>query len=119
SQAATDDFITYADSFFPRTVFSENCSSWANGGKPGARIHGHWPGSASHVNFVRRDPRWEDWEWSYRGESGNRFAWFGNGWTEKEVSREGDLTPYLKRQGEVDLRRYHEEWFEGLNFLDV
>jgi cation diffusion facilitator CzcD-associated flavoprotein CzcO len=114
SQAATDDFVAYSDAFFPRTVFSENCSSWANGGRPGARIHGHWPGSASHVNWVRRDPRWEDWEWTYMAQSGNRFAWFGNGWTTKELTGEGDLTAYLKRPEEVDLRSYHEQWFEGL-----
>ena len=114
SQAATDDFIAYSDEFFSRTVFSENCSSWANGGRPGARIHGHWPGSATHLNLVRRDPRWEDWEWTYRSQSGNRFAWFGNGWTQKEASGEGDLTSYLKRPEEIDLRSYHEEWFEGL-----
>jgi cation diffusion facilitator CzcD-associated flavoprotein CzcO len=114
SRAATDDFVAYADAFFPRTVWTEECSSWANGGRPGGRIHGHWPGSASHVNLVRRDPRWEDWEWVAGGEGGNRFAWLGNGWTEKEVRGEGDLTPYLRRQGEVDLRSYHEEWFEGL-----
>jgi cation diffusion facilitator CzcD-associated flavoprotein CzcO len=114
SQAATDDFVAYCDAFFPKTVLSENCSSWANGGRPGGRIHGHWPGSASHLNFVRRDPRWEDWEWEVKSESGNRFAWFGNGWTEKEASGEGDLTPYLKRPDQIDLRSYHEEWFEGL-----
>jgi len=114
SQAATDDFVAYCDAFFPKTVLSENCSSWANGGRPGGRIHGHWPGSASHVNFVRRDPRWEDWEWEIKSESGNRFAWFGNGWTEKEATGEGDLTPYLKKPDQIDLRSYHEEWFEGL-----
>lgn len=115
SQAATDDFTAYSDAFFPKTVFSENCSSWSNGGRPGGRIHGHWPGSASHVNFVRRDPRWEDWEWTYRNESGNRFAWFGNGWTKKEVDGKGDLTPYLKRPDQIDLRTYYEDWFEGLD----
>ncbi|KAG4431237.1 hypothetical protein IFR05_013278 [Cadophora sp. M221] len=115
SQAATDDFVTYSDSFFPKTVFSENCSSWANGGRPGGRIHGHWPGSASHVNFVRKDPRWEDWEWKYKSETGNRFAWLGNGWTRKEEKGEGDLTPYLKKPGDIDLRSYHESWFEGLD----
>ncbi|KAE9372725.1 FAD/NAD(P)-binding domain-containing protein [Stipitochalara longipes BDJ] len=114
SQAATDDFVAYCDAFFPKTVLSENCSSWANGGRPGGRIHGHWPGSASHVNFVRRDPRWEDWEWEIKSETRNRFAWFGNGWTEKEEKGEGDLTPYLKRPDQIDLRSYHEEWFEGL-----
>ena len=114
TQAATDDFIAYCDSFFPRTVFTEACSSWANGGKPGGRIHGHWPGSATHLNFVRRDPRWEDWEWEVKNPSKNRFAYFGNGWSVNEANGEGDLTPYLKRPDQIDLRSYHEEWFEGL-----
>ncbi|RFU79333.1 fad nadp-binding domain-containing [Trichoderma arundinaceum] len=114
SQAATDDLSAYSDAFFPRTVFSENCSSWANGGRPGARNHAHWPGSASHANWARRDPRWEDWDWTYRAPSGNRFAWFGNGWTAKEISGEGDLTAYLKLPEEIDLRSYHEQWFEGI-----
>lgn len=129
SQAATDDFIAYSDAFFPRTVWTEECSSWANGGTPGARIHGHWPGSATHVNFVRRDPRWEDWEWGYRdhggkivglGEGGrNRFAWLGNGWSRMEAEGEGDLTSYLKKPGDVDLRTYHEVWWEGLEVPGV
>lgn len=114
SQGAVDDFIAYSDAFFEKTVLTENCSSWANGGVPGGRINGHWPGSASHLNFVRRGPRWEDWEWQVKSETGNRFAYLGNGWTEKEVTGEGDLTPYLKKPDEIDLRRYHEEWFEGL-----
>lgn len=116
SQAATGDFVAYSDAFFPRTVFTENCSSWANGGRPGGRIHGHWPGSASHVNWVRKDPRWEDWDWAYRNKQGNRFGWLGNGWTVKESEGEGDLTAYLKVPQEIDLRSYHEEWFEGLDF---
>jgi cation diffusion facilitator CzcD-associated flavoprotein CzcO len=114
SQAAADDFIAYSDAFFDKTVFTDNCSSWANGGRPGGRIHGHWPGSASHLNIVRKDPRWEDWEWMYKTETGNRFAYFGNGWTSKEVSGEGDLTPYLRVPETVDLRSHHEEWYEGL-----
>ncbi|RDW85260.1 flavin-binding monooxygenase-like protein [Coleophoma cylindrospora] len=112
SKAAADDFSAYCDAFFPKTVFTENCSSWANGGKPGGKIHGHWPGSASHLNHVRRSPRWEDWEWSSRGKTGNRFAYFGNGWTSKEKAGDGDLTAYLKLPQEIDLRKYHEEWFE-------
>ncbi|MCJ1242068.1 hypothetical protein MMC14_010075 [Varicellaria rhodocarpa] len=112
SRAAADDFIAYADAFFPRTVLAENCSSWANGGRPGGRIHGHWPGSASHLNHVRRSPRWEDWEWTYRSGSGNRFAYFGSGWTKKELVEGSDLTTYLRKPEDVDLRRYHEEWFD-------
>ena len=119
SRAATDDFVHYSDAFFARTVWTEGCSSWANGGgRPGARIHGHWPGSASHCNVVRRSPRWEDWEWTYRGGSGNRFAYLGNGRTSKEEVRSDDEEPhpdlvgYLKRPDAIDLRIYHEEWFD-------
>jgi cation diffusion facilitator CzcD-associated flavoprotein CzcO len=111
SKPATDDFVAYSEAFFARTVWTENCSSWANGGKPGGKIHGHWPGSASHLNHVRRNPRWEDWDWTHRSASGNRFAYFGNGWTSKELIEDSDRTPYLKKPEEVDLRIYHEEWF--------
>ena len=57
SKAATDDFVEYCDAFFPMTNLTKKCSSWSNSGIPGARIHGHWPGSAAHLNYVRREPR--------------------------------------------------------------
>ena len=109
---AADDFNAYADSFFPRTVLSENCSSWANGRRPGGKIHGLWPGSAAHVTFARRSPRWEDWKWTLRSETGNRFAYFGNGWTTKELDPESDIVPYLKLPEEIDLRDHHESWWD-------
>lgn len=112
SQKATDEFIEYADAFFSKTVLSDHCSSWYNGGKPGGRIHGVWPGSAGHVTAVRREPRWEDWEYEYLSDTGNRFHWyFGNGWTRKEADPESDMTAYLRVPEEVDLRTYHEEWY--------
>jgi cation diffusion facilitator CzcD-associated flavoprotein CzcO len=77
SKKATEDSLEYSDKFFEGTVWTEECSSWANGGRPGGRIHGHWPGSASHLSFVRKDPRWEDWVWGYGGKK-NRFSWLGN-----------------------------------------
>jgi hypothetical protein len=78
SKAATDDFVTYCDAFFPRTNLVFKCSSWANGRRPGARIHGFWPGSSAHLTLIRREPRWEDWEYELiRPE--NRFAYWGNG----------------------------------------
>jgi hypothetical protein len=103
---------------------SENCSSWYNGGIKGGRIHGIWPGSGRHVNAVRREPRWEDWEYTYINPQGNRFGWLGNGWTTKDVKAvdgvEGlgdvDLTPWLVKEaleeGGVDLRSYHENWWD-------
>ena len=116
SKTATNDFVAYSDAFFARTVWTEGCKSWANSGRPGAKIHGHWPGSASHVNFVRRNPRWEDWEWTYRSKVQNRFAYLGDGRTSKELLDDAgpdlDLVKYLKRPDEIDLRIYHEEWFD-------
>lgn len=121
SAAATRDFRAYCESFFPRTVMSEYCSSWYNGGIKGGRIHGVWPGSGGHVNAVRRSPRWEDWEYTYINSQGNRFAWLGNGWTTKDVVASNgtvdlgvDLTPWLQEAsltGDIDLRGYHEQWW--------
>jgi hypothetical protein len=111
SKSATDDFVTYCDAFFPRTNFSRKCSSWANGRRPGARIHGLWPGSASHAAVVRREPRWEDWEYTYvRPE--NRFAYWGNGRTKRETDPEGDTTTHLRLPGELDPRDLHERWWD-------
>ena len=112
SEKAADDFVEYADAFFPSTVLTDGCSSWSNGGRPGGRIHGHWPGSAAHVTIIRKEPRWEDWEYEYLSSSGNRFAYFGNGWTKKERDPSSDLTTYLKLPTEVDLRSLHENWYE-------
>ncbi|MCJ1267510.1 hypothetical protein MMC22_007395 [Lobaria immixta] len=67
---------------------------------------------SAHANVVRREPRWEDWEYEYLSSSGNRFAYFGDGWTKKELDPEADLTTYLKLPEEVDLRSLHESWLE-------
>ncbi|OBT58483.1 hypothetical protein VE04_01199 [Pseudogymnoascus sp. 24MN13] len=120
SVQATADFRAYCESFFPRTVMSENCRSWYNGGIAGGRIHGIWPGSGTHAVLSRRDPRWEDFDYTYRNEQGNRFAWFGNGWTTKDVKaadgqEDLNFTPYLKVEsvtGVIDLKALHEDGFE-------
>ncbi|KAF7556420.1 hypothetical protein G7Z17_g1383 [Cylindrodendrum hubeiense] len=116
--AATRDFRAYCEAFFPRTVMSHHCSSWYNGGIKGGRIHGLWPGSGAHVELARKEPRWEDFEYTYWNPQGNRFGWLGNGWTKKDVlvsdGTEGveiDLTPWLKVEAlhnKVDLKAYHE-----------
>lgn len=110
---AADDFVDYCDAFFAKTALSDNCSSWYNSGRPGGRIHGVWPGSAAHVTLVRREPRWEDYEYDYLSDSGNRFVWyFGNGWTKKEQDPKADITSYLKLPSDNDLRDIHERWWD-------
>lgn len=124
TQEATNDFRAYCESFFPRTVLSENCSSWYNSGIPGGRIAGIWAGSGTHANVARRELRGEDFEYTYTSKSGNRFAWLGNGSSRKDVEAAKDekdrdpkldFTPYLKKEsveGTIDLRTVHEAWFE-------
>ncbi|KXJ89592.1 4-hydroxyacetophenone monooxygenase [Microdochium bolleyi] len=117
---AADDFVRWSDAFFSTTVLSEGCSSWYNGGQPGGRIYGLWPGSAAHLASILREPRWEDWEYDYvevqdPGTGAlvdNRFAWyFGNGTTKKELDPETDMTSYLKLPEHLDLRDLHESWW--------
>ncbi|PWY77689.1 flavin-binding monooxygenase [Aspergillus eucalypticola CBS 122712] len=121
SKQATDDFVEYCDKFYPRTVWTanddstpgqKNCSSWYNGGRPGGKVHGQFPGSAAALNYLRRDPRWEDWDYSYTNPSGNRFAFLGNGWTTRETLPDADLTPHLKRHDTIDLKTYLEGWWD-------
>lgn len=83
-----------------------------------------WPGSGAHVNYIRRDVRWEDFEYTYHNSQGNRFGYFGNGWTSRDIAakdggdlaKEVDFTYYLKQEASigdgVDLRGYHEAWWE-------
>lgn len=113
-KAATDDFVEYCDAFFSKTVLQDGCSSWYNGGQPGARIHGLWPGSSLHCTLIRREPRWEDWDYEYPEVSkGNRFAlYFGNGGTKTEEDEKSDMTPYLTIPEKIDLRDLHESWFK-------
>lgn len=114
SKQATDDFVEYCDHFYPRTVWSANCSSWYNGNSPGGRIFGLFPGSAAAANYIRRDPRWEDFEFTHVNPSGNRFAWFGNGWSIREQNPDlnADLTPHLHLPEDVDLRVHNEGWWD-------
>ncbi|KAF5536972.1 flavin-binding monooxygenase [Fusarium napiforme] len=123
SVPATEDFIAYCNEFFPRTVFtanddssanSKNCASWYNGGTKGGSLRGLFPASAAASNYIRRDPRWEDYEYTYHNASGNRFAWFGNGQLTREITKGSDVdwTPHLAVSGDVDLRVHCEGWWD-------
>lgn len=113
SVEATDDFVEYVNAFFPTTVFTEDCSSWAKSGRDSAYIHGHWPGSGAQCDIVRKEPKWEDWKFGYDSPSGNRFAYLGKGFTRRELDPQSDMTEYLKLPEDVDIRRLHEDWWEA------
>lgn len=112
STSATDDFQRYSDAFFAETTLSEDCRSWYNGGRAGSKIHGLWPGSAAHATIIRKEPRWEDYDYEYLGSTGNRFwSYFGNGRTAKEGDLDSDMTSYLTEQGSTDIKDLHERWW--------
>ncbi|KAL0258800.1 hypothetical protein SLS55_006304 [Diplodia seriata] len=93
------DFTQYVDAYFAGTVFAEECRSWYRSGHDG-RITGLWPGSTNHCIEALRSPRWEDFVYEYvgedggDGEEGNRMAWLGDGWSQKQRDGE-DLAFYL------------------------
>jgi len=113
SRRAADDFIEYCNALFDTTVLSENCSSWYNGGVPGGFVHGLWPGSGAHWGMMLSEPRWEDWEYEYKSESGNRFLWYlGRGVSKMETDSSADMTPYIKDPANIDLQNLHEDWWK-------
>lgn len=105
-----EDFIEYADAYFEKTVFSEECNSWyknkLKGGGPSREVVGLWPGSTQHCIETMRSPRWEDFDYVYldemeTGAAGdgkkrrvNRLAWMGNGWSVNQLEGH-DLAFYL------------------------
>ena len=46
-----------------------------------------WPGSRMHYFEVMKEPRYEDFDIVYEG---NRFSYWGNGYTEMELRDDGE-----------------------------
>lgn len=78
-----DNFTSYCEAYFKRTVFSAECGSWYKSSPPGTsaeerkkgRVTTLWPGSSLHAVKVLEKAWFEDFEMEYVEE--NEFAWFG------------------------------------------
>ncbi|KAG4410689.1 hypothetical protein IFR04_016172 [Cadophora malorum] len=90
---AVADLTEHIDVYMPRTVWSGNCRSWYKNGTADGRVTAIWPGSSLHFMDVLKDPRWEDFKWTYDG--GNRFSFLGNG--RSQIESGGDLAYYLEQ----------------------
>ncbi|KAJ5400088.1 hypothetical protein N7465_010577 [Penicillium sp. CMV-2018d] len=100
-----EGFTDHCDEYFKRTVFTDECDSWYKSAPPGAtreekrngRVTALWPGSSLHAIRTLRSVRWEDFDMKYY--DGNKFGWFGNGWTVSEKnpspSNVGSFSWYL------------------------
>ncbi|KAK5169326.1 uncharacterized protein LTR77_005301 [Saxophila tyrrhenica] len=90
SVRATDQFTSFCDAHFERTVFSETCSSWY---KTDGRVSALWPGSSLHAIKALQNPRWEDFDYTFV--DGNGVGWLGDGSTAADWDPEEDKSYYL------------------------
>ncbi|KIK70801.1 hypothetical protein GYMLUDRAFT_184786 [Collybiopsis luxurians FD-317 M1] len=79
---AADDFNEHRELYLKRTAWAGQCSSWFKPGPNASPIM--FPGNRVLFIEILTNPRWEDWDYEY-GYAGNRFGYFGNGFTMREV----------------------------------
>ena len=110
---AVEDFLAQKDEFMKATVWDENCRSWYKNNDINAKVSALWPGSSLHYMEAIKEPRFEDWDWRYNG---NRFAYFGNGYSQTELDRtcdwayyiaDKDETPYLSTRKAREALTHH------------
>ncbi|KAK2811062.1 hypothetical protein FQN50_002397 [Emmonsiellopsis sp. PD_5] len=93
SHEANTQFNDHKDAVMELLTFSGNCNSWYKGGTSNGRITGPWPGSLNHFLESVRQPRLQDFEFSY--EEANRFAYLGRGLSLKDIKKES-LAWYIR-----------------------
>lgn len=77
---AVDKFVDHVDKYFTKTIYTQPCKSWMKRGKEDGRVITIWPGSALHITYSYANPRWEDFEYTYKPETeDNYLSWLGNG----------------------------------------
>ncbi|KAF2638749.1 FAD/NAD(P)-binding domain-containing protein [Massarina eburnea CBS 473.64] len=93
-QEALDEIYAHFDEFHKNTVWQEECRSWFKDGKIKNRIY-LWPGATIHFLKSIKDPRFEDYDFTYRYK--NRFAFLGNGDVKATASKDVQgLSPYIR-----------------------
>lgn len=95
TMAAVDDFIAYKDLFMKRTVWDEECRSWYKNNSASGKVAALWPGSSLHYMETIKEVRYDDWEVKYKG---NRFNYFGNGYSQTQVDPTADWAFYIRNQ---------------------
>ncbi|KAG5725051.1 putative sterigmatocystin biosynthesis monooxygenase stcW [Termitomyces sp. T112] len=97
---AVEDFIAHKDAFMKKTVWEHDCKSWYKANSVSGKVSALWPGSTLHYLEAIADPRYDDWEITYKG---NRFAWLGNGYSQTEVDKTADLSYYIRNEDDSPL----------------
>ncbi len=89
---AIEDLFIHTHELLKRTAWSSTCSSWFKNGKKHGPVTAIWPGSRLHYFEVMKEPRFEDFDIQYLG---NRFAYFGNGFTSTELNPDANPVWYF------------------------
>ncbi|KAF9883658.1 hypothetical protein FE257_003092 [Aspergillus nanangensis] len=92
-RGAIKDLYNHTHELMKRLVWSSVCRSWFKNGKKEGPVTAIYPGSRLHFFELMKNVRWEDFELQYR--SGNRYQFMGNGYTECEMSIDGDPVWYF------------------------
>ncbi|MCJ1354531.1 MAG: hypothetical protein MMC33_004520 [Icmadophila ericetorum] len=94
---AEENFVKFCDAYFAGTVFSEECSSWYKTGGKNGRVSALWPGSGLHAIKALKEPRWEDFEYTYV--DGNELGWLGDGSAVADVGEEDESGKWYYLEG--------------------
>ena len=101
---AVQAYNIYIQQVFRRTAWNDRCDSWYKAGQQDeyrTGITGIYPGSMLHFKAMLGEGlRGEDFEIKYRSQ--NRFRFFGNGLTTKDMDLDADLAEYLGESMRLD-----------------
>ncbi|KJA23569.1 hypothetical protein HYPSUDRAFT_54285 [Hypholoma sublateritium FD-334 SS-4] len=89
---AVRDFSEHRDRYMTGTVWDIDCGSWY---RRNGKVVATWTGSTLHYLEAIEQPRFDDWDFKY---AGNRFAYFGNGFSQTELDPEADWAFYLRNK---------------------
>lgn len=90
-QDVQDDFNQHTQQTMQNLVWTGSCRSWFKDEQ--GRITGVWPGSGLHYREFLQADRWEDFEWKYKG---NRFGYWGLGFSQIERTENPDLSYWIQ-----------------------
>lgn len=72
----------HIDAYFTKTIYTQPCKSWMKRGKENGRVITLWPGSCIHAVVAFENPRYEDFDYTYKAETEDHmFSWLGKGLT--------------------------------------
>ncbi|GAB1195159.1 hypothetical protein APSETT444_004413 [Aspergillus pseudonomiae] len=90
---AVDDYNVWAQEYFKRTAWADNCRSWYKNGKSSGQVTAPYAGTTSHFKKSLDSIGAEHFNFQYN--SANRFRCLGNGQVAGEENGMGDLSYYF------------------------